>query len=92
MNKFQPIFDKQKDYFNTDATKSYEWPICFRTSMWSSSFFRSCLLCFSWPTVTFLWRLRYQVRLSSISFAFTYSIDEAPAAPVYGGFGTVLIQ
>ena len=27
MNKFQPIFDKQKDYFNTDATKSYEWRI-----------------------------------------------------------------
>ena len=27
MNKFQPIFDKQKDYFNTDATKSYQWRI-----------------------------------------------------------------
>ena len=27
MNQFQPIFDKQKDYFNTDATKSYEWRI-----------------------------------------------------------------
>ena len=27
MNNFQPIFDKQKDYFNTDATKSYEWRI-----------------------------------------------------------------
>ena len=27
MNKFQPIFDKQKDYFNTNATKSYEWRI-----------------------------------------------------------------
>ncbi len=27
MNKFQPIFDKQKDYFNADATKSYEWRI-----------------------------------------------------------------
>ena len=27
MNKFQPIFDKQKDYFNTDATKSYDWRI-----------------------------------------------------------------
>jgi aldehyde dehydrogenase (NAD+) len=27
VNKFQPIFDKQKDYFNTDATKSYEWRI-----------------------------------------------------------------
>ena len=27
MNKFQPIFEKQKDYFNTDATKSYEWRI-----------------------------------------------------------------
>jgi aldehyde dehydrogenase (NAD+) len=27
MNKFQPVFDKQKDYFNTDATKSYEWRI-----------------------------------------------------------------
>jgi aldehyde dehydrogenase (NAD+) len=27
VNKFQPIFDKQKDYFYTDATKSYEWRI-----------------------------------------------------------------
>jgi hypothetical protein len=27
VNKFQPIFDKQKDYFDTDATKSYEWRI-----------------------------------------------------------------
>jgi hypothetical protein len=27
VNNFQPIFDKQKDYFNTDATKSYEWRI-----------------------------------------------------------------
>jgi aldehyde dehydrogenase (NAD+) len=27
VNKFQAIFDKQKDYFNTDATKSYEWRI-----------------------------------------------------------------
>jgi hypothetical protein len=27
VNKFQPIFDRQKDYFNTDATKSYEWRI-----------------------------------------------------------------
>jgi aldehyde dehydrogenase (NAD+) len=27
VNKLQPIFDKQKDYFNTDATKSYEWRI-----------------------------------------------------------------
>jgi aldehyde dehydrogenase (NAD+) len=27
VNTFQPIFDKQKDYFNTDATKSYEWRI-----------------------------------------------------------------
>ena len=27
MNKFQPVFDKQKDYFNTHATKSYEWRI-----------------------------------------------------------------
>jgi len=26
-NKFQAIFDKQKNYFNTDATKSYEWRI-----------------------------------------------------------------
>jgi hypothetical protein len=25
VNKFQPIFEKQKNYFNTDATKSYEW-------------------------------------------------------------------
>jgi aldehyde dehydrogenase (NAD+) len=24
VNKFQPVFDQQKDYFNTDATKSYE--------------------------------------------------------------------
>ena len=27
MNKFQSIFDKQKAYFNTDATKSYEWRV-----------------------------------------------------------------
>jgi len=27
VNKFQPIFDKQKDYFNTNATKSYEWRV-----------------------------------------------------------------
>ncbi|BAV04043.1 aldehyde dehydrogenase (NAD+) [Filimonas lacunae] len=27
MNKYQQIFDKQKAYFNTDATKSYEWRI-----------------------------------------------------------------
>jgi aldehyde dehydrogenase (NAD+) len=27
VNKFQPIFDNQKDYFNKDATKSYEWHI-----------------------------------------------------------------
>ncbi|GAA4160677.1 aldehyde dehydrogenase [Chryseobacterium ginsenosidimutans] len=27
MNKYQTIFDKQKAYFNTDATKSYEWRI-----------------------------------------------------------------
>jgi hypothetical protein len=27
VNQFQPIVDKQKDYFNTDATKSYEWRI-----------------------------------------------------------------
>jgi aldehyde dehydrogenase (NAD+) len=27
VNKFQPIFDEQKDYFNSDATKSYEWRI-----------------------------------------------------------------
>lgn len=27
MNTFHPIFDKQKDHFNTDATKSYEWRI-----------------------------------------------------------------
>jgi aldehyde dehydrogenase (NAD+) len=25
MNRFQPVFDKQKAYFNTDATKSYAW-------------------------------------------------------------------
>jgi hypothetical protein len=24
VNKFQPIFDKQRHYFNTDATKSYD--------------------------------------------------------------------
>jgi hypothetical protein len=27
VNKFQLIFDKQKEYFNTNATKSYEWRI-----------------------------------------------------------------
>lgn len=27
MNQFQPLFDKQKAYFNTDATKTYEWRI-----------------------------------------------------------------
>jgi aldehyde dehydrogenase (NAD+) len=27
VNRFQPILNKQKDYFNTDATKSYEWRI-----------------------------------------------------------------
>ncbi|MFT3823933.1 MAG: aldehyde dehydrogenase family protein [Chitinophagaceae bacterium] len=27
MNKYQQIFDKQKAYFNTDATKTYEWRI-----------------------------------------------------------------
>lgn len=27
MNQFQELFDKQKDYFNTDITKSYEWRI-----------------------------------------------------------------
>src|ERR1700740_3068130 len=27
MNQFQGIFDKQKAYFNSDATKSYEWRI-----------------------------------------------------------------
>lgn len=27
MQNFQAIFDKQKAYFNTDATKSYEWRI-----------------------------------------------------------------
>jgi hypothetical protein len=26
VNQFQPIFDKQKDNLNTDATKSYERP------------------------------------------------------------------
>jgi len=25
MNQFQEIFDKQKAYFDSDATKSYEW-------------------------------------------------------------------
>jgi aldehyde dehydrogenase (NAD+) len=27
MNQFQKIFDKQKAYFDSDATKSYEWRI-----------------------------------------------------------------
>src|SRR5258708_14911675 len=27
MNSFQEIFDKQKAYFDSDATKSYEWRI-----------------------------------------------------------------
>ncbi|WP_454801254.1 aldehyde dehydrogenase family protein [Mucilaginibacter phyllosphaerae] len=27
MNEFQELFDKQKAYFNTDITKSYEWRI-----------------------------------------------------------------
>src|ERR1700722_17131 len=27
MNPFQEIFDRQKAYFDTDATKSYEWRI-----------------------------------------------------------------
>src|ERR1700735_4082086 len=27
MNQFQEIFDKQKAYFDSDATKSYEWRI-----------------------------------------------------------------
>ena len=27
MNPFQEIFDKQKAFFNTDATKSYEWRV-----------------------------------------------------------------
>ena len=27
MNTFQEIFDKQKAYFDSDATKSYEWRI-----------------------------------------------------------------
>ncbi len=27
MNRFQALFDKQKNYFNTGATKSYEWRI-----------------------------------------------------------------
>jgi hypothetical protein len=27
MNSFQEIFDKQKSYFDSDATKSYEWRI-----------------------------------------------------------------
>ena len=27
MNPFQEIFDKQKAYFDSDATKSYEWRI-----------------------------------------------------------------
>ena len=27
MNTFQEVFDKQKAYFDSDATKSYEWRI-----------------------------------------------------------------
>src|SRR5271155_868227 len=27
MNAFQEIYDKQKAYFNSDATKTYEWRI-----------------------------------------------------------------
>src|SRR5213593_656123 len=27
MNQFQEIFDKQKAYFDSDTTKSYEWRI-----------------------------------------------------------------
>ena len=27
MNPFQELFDKQRAYFNSDATKSYEWRI-----------------------------------------------------------------
>jgi aldehyde dehydrogenase (NAD+) len=27
MNPFQEIYDKQKAYFNSDATKTYEWRI-----------------------------------------------------------------
>ena len=27
MNQFQELFDKQKAYFGSDATKSYEWRI-----------------------------------------------------------------
>src|SRR3984885_5904208 len=27
MNQFQTIFDKQKAYFDSDATQSYEWRI-----------------------------------------------------------------
>ena len=27
MNPFQEVFDKQKAYFDSDATKSYEWRI-----------------------------------------------------------------
>ena len=27
MNPFQQIFDKQKAFFNTDITKSYEWRV-----------------------------------------------------------------
>lgn len=25
MNPFQPVFDKQKEFFYTDTTKGYEW-------------------------------------------------------------------
>src|ERR1700683_5055168 len=33
MNQFQKIFDKQKAYFDSDATKSYEWRIDQLTSL-----------------------------------------------------------
>jgi aldehyde dehydrogenase (NAD+) len=33
MNPFQEVFDKQKAYFNSDATKSYEWRIEQLTSL-----------------------------------------------------------
>jgi aldehyde dehydrogenase (NAD+) len=33
MNLFQKVYDKQKTYFDSDATKSYEWRIEQLTSL-----------------------------------------------------------
>jgi aldehyde dehydrogenase (NAD+) len=34
MNQFQEIFDRQKAYFDSDATKSYEWRIDQHDTPW----------------------------------------------------------